>query len=505
MTVEVLPNDSWNADLVRNVHPSDWINPTPKGRYNLVVIGAGTAGLVTAAGAAGLGAKVALVERHLLGGDCLNYGCVPSKAVISAAKTAATARGGHEHGVHTDGLRVDFSAVMERMRRLRSGISRHDSAKRFTDLGVDVYLGEARFVGDGVVEVGGQHLEYAKAVIATGARAWDPPIEGLADTGYYNNESIFSLTELPPEMVVIGSGPIGCEMAQTFQRLGCRVTVVEQADHVLPREDADAAAVVHDAMKKDGVEFLFHAKVVKSENVDGRKRVHIERGGKAETRDTDAILVAVGRAPNVGSLNLEAVKVSYDTRRGVKVDDTLRTDNPKIYAAGDVCMEYKFTHAADFAARAVIRNTLFSFLPKSKLSSLVVPWCTYTEPEVAHVGLSEHAANEKGVAVDTYTVQMADVDRAILEGEDTGFLKVHCAQGSDKILGATMVSSHAGESIGEIVLAMNKGIGLGTIANVIHPYPTQAEAIRKAGDLYNKTRLTPLVARLFKMLIAWQR
>ena len=274
---------------------------------------------------------------------------------------------------------------------------------------------------------------------------------------------------------------------------------------ILPREDPDAAAIVCESMKRDGVQFHFNAKAKSVASANGRKQVTLEKDGQDEIIEVDEILIGVGRVPNVDGLNLEGVGVEYDEREGVKVDDTLRTTNPRIYAAGDICMKYKFTHAADFAARAVIRNTLFPFLPKSKLSSLLIPWCTYTEPEIAHVGLIALDAEKDGVAIDSYTVQMASVDRAILEGETEGLVKVHCAKGSDKILGATIVSSHAGESIGELVLAMQHGIGLGKVANVIHPYPTQAEAIRKAGDMFNKTRLTPFVAQLFKKIIAMQR
>jgi pyruvate/2-oxoglutarate dehydrogenase complex dihydrolipoamide dehydrogenase (E3) component len=502
---EDMPEDEWKATLLGNVHPADWQNPAPSGRYNLVVIGAGTAGLVTAAGAAGLGARVALVERSLMGGDCLNYGCVPSKAILSAARSAAKARSAPALGIHTGPVSADFSAVMARMRRLRAGISRHDSAARFTDLGVDVFIGDATFEDGSTVVVDDQRLVFSKAVIATGARAAAPNVEGLDTVDYLTNETIFSLTACPASMTIIGSGPIGCEMAQAFQRLGSRVTLIEKSDHVLPREDADAAALVQEALVRDGVQLVFQAKVTRAEASGDGKTIHVETPDGPQVFTADTVLVAAGRAPNVEGLGLEKAGVSYDLRTGIQVDDTLRTSNKRIYAAGDVCMAHKFTHAADFAARTVIRNTLFPFLPKSKLSALVIPWCTYTDPEVARVGLSEGAAREGGIEVDTYKVALADVDRAVLEGETEGFAKVICARGKDRILGATLVGSHAGESIGELVVAMRQGIGLGALANVIHPYPTQAEAIRKAGDVFNKTRLTPTVATLFRKLIALQR
>jgi pyruvate/2-oxoglutarate dehydrogenase complex dihydrolipoamide dehydrogenase (E3) component len=504
--VSVDPPDQYNNELVGHVHPNDWQNPTPDGRYNLVVLGAGTAGLVTAAGAAGLGAKVEIVERYLMGGDCLNYGCVPSKGVISAAKAFARVRDAHEYGIDVpDRAHVNFGKVMERMRRLRAGISHHDSAARFTELGIDIYLGDGKFLDHQTIEVDGQHLTFKKAVIATGARAFEPPIPGLQEAGFYTNENIFSLTECPPRIVVVGGGPIGCELAQTFQRLGSQVTQIEMASEILPREDQDAAAIVRGAMEHDGVHFVCDAKVKRVETIDTEKNVIVERDGKEETVETDAILIGAGRVPNIDGLNLDAVGVKHDQRAGVKVDDTLCTANPNILACGDVCQLYKFTHTADAAARIVIQNTLFPFFPKGKLSKLVVPWCTYTDPEIAHVGLSAHEAAQKGIPIDTYTVPMNTVDRAILDGEENGLLKVHVAKGKDTILGATMVSAHAGESISEITLAITQGIGLGKISDVIHPYPTQAEAIKKAGDAFKRTKLTPAVAKIFRWLIGLQR
>src|SRR5437667_12802 len=379
----LVPADEHNRTLLQNVHPPEWRNPEPAPRYNLVVIGAGTAGLVTAAGAAGLGARVALVERYLLGGDCLNVGCVPSKCVIRSSRVVADLRDAARLGVPVgDGARPDFGAVMERMRRLRARISHHDSAERFQrELGVDVFLGDARFAGPDTVAVGARTLRFKRAVIATGAPA--------------------------------------------------------------------------------------------------------------------------SRAPNVEGLGLEAVGVQYDPARGVLVNDRLQTTNPRIYAAGDVCMQHKFTHMADAAARIVIQNTLF--LGRKKLSALHVPWCTYTDPEIAHVGMYERDAARQGIAVDTFATPLSTVDRAIADGEEEGFVKVHVKKGTDRILGATVVARHAGEMLNGITLAMVGGLGLGTLANVIHPYPTQAEAIRKTADAYNRTRLTPRVKRVFQSWLAWTR
>lgn len=493
---EVLPRDAHNATLVGNVHPPDWKNPEPAPRYHLVVIGAGTAGLVTAAGAAGIGARVALVERGLMGGDCLNVGCVPSKSMIRSAKAVGDFARAAELGVSAGGsIAVDFPAVMERVRRVRARISAHDSARRFRDeLGVDVFLGEGRFVDSGTVEVSGERLRFRKAVIATGARAVEPPIEGLAEAGFLTNETVFSLTERPRRLAVLGGGPIGCELAQAFRRLGSEVTLIEMGEQFLPREDPDAAAVLLEAFRRDGVDVRLGTRLARVRVENGAKRLTLVQDGRETELEVDEILVGVGRQPNVEGLNLEAVGVEYDARRGVTVDDRLRTTNRRIFAAGDICMQAKFTHAADFAARLVIQNALF--LGRRKLSSLLIPWCTYTDPEIAHVGLGERQAEASGLEVDVYTRRFSEVDRALADGEEEGFVKILTPRGKDRILGATIVARHAGEMIGELVLAMQTGVGLGRLANAIHPYPTQAEAIRQVGDLYNRSRLTPLVKRV---------
>ncbi len=492
------PRDAHNRELERHVHPPDWCNPTPQDRYHLVVIGGGTAGLVTAAGAAGLGAKVALVERELLGGDCLNVGCVPSKAIISASRVARTVRRAAEFGVSTAGnVSVDFSAAMERMRRLRASIAPHDSAARFRELGVDVFLGDARFAASDTIVVGDARLKFRKAVICTGARASAPPIPGLDSVPYLTNESVFSLTELPARLAVIGAGPIGCELAQSFAAFGSKVTLIDALHGVLPREDRDASAVLERTLIDDDIDLRCCGKNVQLSRNGDAIHVRVDSHDQSYDLEVDALLVSVGRAPNVEGLNLAAVGVEYDKNFGVTVNDRLQTTNPKIYAAGDVCSAYKFTHAADFMARIVIQNALF--FGGRKASALTIPWCTYTSPEVAHVGLSEADAERKGVAIDTFHQPFDHVDRAILEGETEGFVKIHVARGSDRIVGATIVAANAGDMIGEVSLAMTNNIGLGKIASSIHPYPTQAEAIRKVGDLYNKTRLTPRV----KSLLEW--
>lgn len=502
--VPVSPVDEHNARLVSYVHPPGWQNPSPAPRYNLVVIGAGTAGLVTAAGAAGLGAKVALIEKHLLGGDCLNVGCVPSKAIIRCARSAFDAREAGRFGTHMDSeVQVDFPAVMERMRKIRADLSPNDSAQRFAKLGVDVFLGEAHFSGPDTIQVGGQSLRFKQAVIATGARPVQPPVPGLAEAGYLTNETVFNLTQRPRRMAVIGGGPIGCELAQAFQRLGSEVTLFHRNAHLLDREDVDAAAIVQNTFIREGVRLLLNATITRVERNGGEKIIYYEIQGTQEKLAVDEILAGAGRAPNVEGLNLEAVGVRYDGRKGVVVNDNLQTSNPRIYAAGDVCLNWKFTHAADFSARIVIQNALF--LGHKKAGAMTVPWCTYTDPEIAHVGLYERDAHERGVEIDTYVRKFKEVDRAALDGEDEGFVKLHTRKGSDEILGATIVARHAGEMISEISVAMAAKLGLGKLASVIHPYPTQAEAIRQCGDAYNRTRLTPLVKKWMTRWLAWQR
>ncbi len=513
MTATLQPADQHNLRLRELVHPPRWVNPQPRGRYNLVVIGAGTAGLVTAAGAAGLGAKVALIERDLTGGDCLNTGCVPSKALIRCARAAADARDARRFGVHVEGdVRVDFGEVMTRMRRLRAEIAENDSVQRFTGLGVDVFLGSGAFTGPETIAVAGQTLRFSRAVIATGARAAMPPIPGLAEAGALTNETLFSLTELPARLAIIGGGPIGCEMAQAFARFGSRVVLLEAGPQILGREDRDAVGRIEAALAADGVEIVCDAKVIAVQRRGTERVLRLETGDSAgsaavrgATRElsVDAILVGVGRAPNVEGLGLEQAGVRYDERNGVAVDDHLRTSNPRIYAAGDICSRFKFTHAADAAARIVIRNALF--FGRARASALTMPWCTYTDPEIAHVGLYESEAAAAGIAVQTFTVELKDVDRALLDGEEAGFLKVHVRAGSDAIVGATLVARHAGEMLSEVTLAMGTKAGLGALSRTIHPYPTQASAFARAGDAYSRTRLTPFAKRLTARVMSWRR
>jgi len=363
--------------------------------------------------------------------------------------------------------------------------------------------GEAAFRDRRTVEVDGAVLHFKKAVIATGSRAARPPIVGLDDAGYLTNETVFNLTERPRRLLVIGGGPLGCEFAQAFARLGCQVIIANREPYFLPGEERDAAEILANALRRDGIEVRLNTEVQSVTQGDGEKYVRLLNDTNESTVVVDEILAGIGRVPNIDGLNLEAAGVTYDRENGVRVNDFLQTSNRRIYAAGDVTLERKYTHMADATARIVIQNALF--LGRKRLSALTIPWCTYTDPEIAHVGLYVKECQERGFPLKTFTVPMSDVDRAVLDGEEAGFVKIHVHEGTDTILGATIVARHAGEMINEISLAMVAGIGLKTVSQVIHSYPTQAEAIRKAADAYTRTRLSPFLKSLSRRWLAWSR
>lgn len=532
MTLSHAPGDHYNRELIERTGPSGRQNPKPSGRYNLVVLGAGPAGLVVAAGAAGLGAKVALVERAFLGGDCLHYGCVPSKALLAAARVARIVRDagafgiadgppgeepplervGHrsqfddhrsakihrESTVH-DRVRVDFPEVMRRLRRLRARVSEADSVERFESLGVDVVLGHARLIDPHTALVGGQRYEGARVVIATGARPRVPDIQGLQQSGFFTNETVFSLTDRPNRWAVIGAGPIGCELAQAFARLGSSVTVFSKTSRVLANEDSQAAELVRQSLERDGARIVERA-TVREIRTDGDAKTIFGDGFEPVT--VDAILVATGRAPNVEGMGLEDVGVRLHPD-GIWVDDYQRTSAPSIYAAGDVCGKERLTHAADAMARLVIRNALF--LGRAKASDLVIPRCVYTSPEVAQVGWTEEQCRQRGVRVDVFQQDLRQVDRAILDGEEQGFVKALTRHGTDQIVGATIVAEHAGEMINEITLAMTMKKGLKALGGVIHCYPTQSDAIRRLSDAHARTRLTPRLKSILGAILRVRR
>jgi pyruvate/2-oxoglutarate dehydrogenase complex dihydrolipoamide dehydrogenase (E3) component len=473
-----------------NVVPTASQNPSHAGKYSLVIIGAGPAGVMAAHRAAARGAKVALIERHLLGGECLNTGCIPSKTIIRTSRLFAEIRNAENFGARVpSGIAADFPFLMERMKRVRTRITRQSfSARQLTSLGVDIYAGQAAFIGPTTVEVSGKPVHFKKALIATGSRPIIPEIPGLVAAGFLTNENVFDLTQCPRRLLVIGGGPLGCELAQAFCRFGSHVTIVQDEPMFLLQEERDAAQILSEALARDGIDIHLNTLVVNVRVENGEKLIDLVSEGNKSTVVVDEILVGVGHRPNVEDLNLDSVSVEHDTKAGIRVDDFLRTTNPRIYAAGDVCFEHTFTHIEDASAGIVVENALFH--GRKRLSALTIPWCTYTDPEIAHVGLYVREAQKKGISVNTFTVLMHDIHRAIADGEEEGFVKISVKNGTDKILGATVVARHAGEMINDITLAMTSRIGLHRLADVIHPYPTQAQAIKMAADAYRRT-LTP--------------
>ena len=475
------------------------------GVYNVVVIGGGTAGLVTAAGTSGLGGRVALIERDRMGGECLNTGCVPSKALVSSARVVDQMRHAAEWGLKAIEPEFDFDAVFARMRDRRARIAPHDSQERFEGLGVDVFRGQAVFASPHEVRVDGVALTARNVVIAAGSRPAVPPIPGLEETPFYTNETIFdALPGKPARLAIVGGGPIGCELAQVFARLGVRVTILQRCPQILRREDSDAAGAVRRRLEAEGVTVLTDARVKSARRSgDAIQLTYEQEPDAGRSVECDALLLAAGRSPNTDGLNLERAGVAF-TKRGVTVNAYLQTSQPHIYAAGDITGLHHFTHMADHHARTVVRNILFPWF-KARREDSVVPWCTYTSPEVARVGLNEDQARERGIAYDLFTQDLKDLDRAVLEEAAIGFAKVLTARGSDRILGVTLVCERAGDLLSEFTLAMKTNIGLKGIAKTIHPYPTFAEIARKVADQQQRSRLTPFAKRLFTWLYRRRR
>ena len=470
----------WGDEVPRlNGRPADWCNPVPRERYHLLVIGAGPAGLVAARAAAALGARVALIEKQWLGGVSLNSGCVPSQTLIRTSRLYAEMRNATAYGAASpQAVEVDFPMAMARMRRIRARACGVDTAALITAAGIDLFFGTARFVDADTVEVDGLRLRFKKALIATGSRSLLPSLPGLDEAGYLTNETLFDLTALPKSLLVIGGGPFGCQVAQALCRFGCRTIIVHAEPLFLPREERDAAQLLAESMARDGVKIHLNTQAVNARVEGGKKLVETLNDANVATIAVDEILTGIGRLPALSGLNLEAAGVAYDANDGIVVDDFLRTSNRRIFAAGDVCLEHRYTATAKASARIVVKNALC--FGRERLSALTSAWCTYTDPEIAHVGLYVRQARQRGIPVKTFTVLMHDVDRALTDGEERGFVKIHVRDGSDQILGATVVASHAGEMINDLSLAMVAGIGLETVARVIHAYPTQAEGIKKA-------------------------
>lgn len=480
------PGAEHDAHWRELVAPPDYQNPTAQDNYNLIVIGAGPAGLITAIAAAGLGAKVALIERHAMGGDCLNVGCVPSKAILAAAK-------------RFQGKDDAFARSMAWLREVRASIAEHDAVQRYNEQGVDVFLGQAAFNADGSVQVKDQSLRASKTVICTGSRAAMPPIAGLDEVPAMTNEQVFDLTEQPRELLIIGAGAIGCELSQAFARMGTQVRLLEIAPRILAGEEPEASAALQESMDELGIAVECEVHIERVSHADGRFTVNCKSGKQYQA---DTLLVAAGRQPNLDGLNLDAVGVKHD-RRGIDVDDKLRTSNRNIYAAGDVCSAVKLTHFADAQARIVIANALF--LPTAKRSAAMVPRCTYTDPEVAHVGITHAEAEQQGLRVKSWRVQWQALDRARAEGDTRGFVEVLTKPGDDKILGATIVGSHAGDLLAPLLIMQANGLGLAAADKAMLPYPTRSEYLRRLSDQVKREKLTPTVAKWIRRWLAWRR
>ena len=476
-----------------------------EGVYNVVAIGGGTAGLVTSAGTAGLGGRAALIEAKKMGGDCLNYGCVPSKALISSTKLIERIRHAKKMGLAEMEPSFRFEDVFARMRERRAKIEPHDSVERFESLGVDVFEARAKFISPHEVELDdGTRLKARHFVIATGTTALVLPIPGLDTVPYYTNETIFDeMPAAPSSMIILGGGPIGCEFAQVMSRLGVRVKLVELLPRLLPRDDADASELITKRFADEGIEVLTGTKATRFEHKDSVTIATVENESGEHELHAEALLVATGRKANVDNLGLEQAGVAYD-RRGITVDETLTTTQSHIFACGDVAGPYQFTHTADYQARVVVRNILIPWI-KSKADYTWVPWVTYTDPEVAQCGLTEDEAKKQNVAYDVFRSDWEDLDRAITDSETTGLTKVLTKKGTDQILGATVVGVHGGEVMHELLVAAKHGIGLSKLSGTIHAYPTLSASVQRVADAYKKTTLTPTVANIFKWLYKQRR
>lgn len=466
----ILPIDAPNRKTITQGHPTDWTGPQPKKIYDFVIFGGGPAGLNAAFAAIDGGHTVAIVERNLLGGTCVNFGCTPSKTFLRAAKAVSQANEGKKFGYTLNGdVHVNFGAVMTRVREMRTISGEGDAAIALTALGIDVFLGDGRFVASDMIEVNGQQLKFKKALVATGSRPVIPPVPGLESTHYLTNETVFELTEMPQRLVCIGAGTINCELAQAFRRLGCEVDLIGNRDRVVPEQDAAASKVLEASLLRDGVRLHLG---VKATNVDGVQKLLTLSDGSALA--FDVLLVAAGRKVNLEGIGLEAAGVVF-TAEGVQVDDFLQSTNPAIYAAGDVATSLKLTHLSAATAKIAVANALNNDV--QRVSDLVIPSCVYTTPEIAHVGISGREAAEMGMVIYTHKLNLSTIERARIDGEEEGFASLYVHEGV--IVGATLVSAHAGESLPVLTLAVIQKLRPADLAATIFCFPTQAEAIQR--------------------------
>jgi len=472
---------------------------------NLIVIGAGSAGLVSALIAAAVNAKVTLIEKHKMGGDCLNTGCVPSKALIKSAKVASLIKRSNEFGINVPESNVDFAAVMERVQSVISKIEPHDSVERFENLGVECIQGQAKIKSPWTVEVNGKILSTRNIIIATGARPFVPPIKGIDQVDYLTSDNLWGIRELPKHLVVLGGGPIGCELTQAFARLGSQVTQVEMLPRIMIREDEEIASMVTKRFQEEGVDIRTEHIAKEVVIRDNRKYLICEHDNKTIEIEFDEILVAVGRAANTSGFGLEELSVELNPNKTIRVNEKLQTSLPNIYACGDVAGPYQFTHTAAHQAWYATVNALFGKFKSFKVDYSVIPWATFTDPEVARVGLNEQEAKEKGIAYDVTSYGIDDLDRAIAEGEDHGVVKVLTVPGKDKILGVTIIGHHAGELITEYISAMKNGFGMNKILGTIHIYPTLSEANKFAAGVWKKANAPQTLLKLVKKYHRWMR
>jgi dihydrolipoamide dehydrogenase len=474
--------------------------------YNIIAIGGGSAGLVSAYIGSVVKAKVALIEKHQMGGDCLNTGCVPSKALIRTGKILSYIKRSQDFGLKSAQVDFDFPDVMGRVHNVIKQIEPHDSIERYTKLGVDCYTGSAKILSPHEVEVNGKTLTTKNIIIATGARPAIPPIPGLDQVDYLTTDTIWNLNKLPKKLMVMGGGPIGCELSQCFARLGSEVTLVEMLPDILIREDEEASRMVREKFISEGVDVRINSKCKEVVVQDGKNYMLVEKDGETERVEFDQLLVAVGRAANAKGFGLEDIGVKLGPRGTVEVDQYLRTTTHKnIYACGDVAGPFQFTHTAAHQAWYCAVNALFSPFKKFKVDYSVIPWATFTDPEVARVGLNEKDAKEQGIPYEVATYGIDDLDRAIADGENKGYVKVLTPPGKDKILGVTIVGYHAGDLITEYVLAMKHGLGLNKILGTIHIYPTMSEANKYAAGIWKKDHAPTGLLNFIQKLHTWRR